>query len=109
MEETTKVNADTDIAGFYSNGVGKVETIRNGDQLSLEVTFSFPRETHSKTIELTNSIETTTHPLRQVDDAGRVFQVVNPDRVVKGSITYFSNPQGSFMRIGQTIFRKAGV
>lgn len=99
VEQSTN-HAGFDITGCYQNSLVHAETQKIAGQTILVVSLAFESETNlPKTTK-------TTFKLKAVDEDGFIFQVVNPDKVVKGSITYFSNPQGSFMRIGQTLLKK---
>ncbi|MDQ3287865.1 MAG: amino acid adenylation domain-containing protein [Pseudomonadota bacterium] len=45
--------------------------------------------------------------LEEIDPDRSIYRLPQPSRTVKGSVTYFGNAQGDFMRIGQNLFKKS--
>jgi CubicO group peptidase (beta-lactamase class C family) len=88
------------IDGTYHNALTRVETVRTDTGYELRLY----RSLADKLID-----KQTCCAIKATDEKEQNFQLVRPDRIIKGSITYFGNSQGEFMRIGQLLLKKTGV
>ncbi|WDE11818.1 non-ribosomal peptide synthetase [Thalassomonas haliotis] len=46
------------------------------------------------------------YPLRALPGSEHLFELTEPDSLLRGNITFFGNSEGDFLRVGQNLFKK---